>query len=181
MRVTRLPKTTGCRCLLIHCICRSLKHGCRYRKPGHVQNSRKLTMSHHTHNCHARYPEKPLQMGPMLINTQFCHHSGCFECILSLGVHSSEAVLAHRSDATHENWHNRHKDSEIYYKSLPEVEEAEKRGTRCDLFSKLVVTARRFTTCMPSDPEHTKCGWYDKSRYIANSLVSVEFRAATSI
>ncbi|KAF7973410.1 hypothetical protein HWV62_15209 [Athelia sp. TMB] len=99
-----------------------------------------------------------------------CRRSGCFECILSLGVHSSEAVLVHRSDDTHENWHNRHKDSDIFYKSLPEVEEAEKRGTRCDLFSKLVVTARRFATCMPSEPEHTKSGWYDKSRYIANSL-----------
>lgn len=99
-----------------------------------------------------------------------CHAGMCFECALQLGIHSAEAITVHQLDASHHLWHERHKDTKAFTGALPQVLQAEKDGIRCNLRHKLVVTARKFSTCMPSNSEFTKPGWYDK--FIQTSSVS---------
>ena len=77
-------------------------------------------------------------------------------------MHSAEAILVHQADSSHVRWHDRHKDTSLFDQARPQIIEAEKDGSRCDITHKLVLTATNFNAYMPTNSTFTKPGWYDK-------------------
>ena|ERR1700728_3825738 len=92
-----------------------------------------------------------------------CHTSKCFHHLLMLQhIHSAEALLSHRRDNQHEDWHKRHLKAEVE-KAKSEVAHALETSTRLDLRHQLAEVASKFPFCHPVKPLLVKCGWYDQT------------------
>lgn len=124
-------------------VTRSCRHGHRYTNP---------------HTVHYA----------SVLHCKLCHAGKCFDCILSLGIHSAEAAFIHLADPTHQAWHGQHKGKERLTDIRRGDLEAEMMGARCDMRNKLTAVAANFKTCSPSKHEFIKPGWYDKFIQISN-------------
>lgn len=106
-------------------------------------------------------PPHTLPCASVLI-CDLCHAGKCFGCILSLGIHSGEAMFLHHRDPTHKTWHRQHKRRDSLADIRTRDLEAEMIGAPCDRRNKLVAIAANFNTCVPLKQNFIKLGWYDK-------------------
>ncbi|KAI0064565.1 hypothetical protein BV25DRAFT_1881865 [Artomyces pyxidatus] len=100
------------------------------------------------------------------LNCKRCHHSRCFVHLAGIGIHSSQAVVAHQKSTDHRYWHNLHRSlRDSFVRNKPNILAAEMSG---DGFSnlmghRLAIAATTFPHCQPVDILNTRHGWYDQA------------------
>ncbi|KAH7929751.1 hypothetical protein BV22DRAFT_107094 [Leucogyrophana mollusca] len=126
-----------------------------------------------------------------------CHSGRCFSHVLEMNlVHSAEAILLSRADASDQRWHQHHKQSKAKFEvARPKILRDEEEAVRPDMRHKLVHLALNFRTSTAVNPRLTKHGWYDeyvqlpsipimtnppKLKKLANIPDTVEFSPQTS-
>ena len=107
--------------------------------------------------CHGRTSHSA-----SVLHCKLCHAGKCFSCILSLGIHSAEAVFFYDKNPTHKTWHSQHKRREYLADIRTRDLEAEITGAPCSRLNKLIAVAANFNTCIPSKQDFITPGWYDK-------------------
>ncbi len=88
-----------------------------------------------------------------------CGVSICYKQILSIGMHSAEALLAHRGGGN--GWHSRHQ-----HKQSAGLSTDQGRSAHADVIQeyrdKLVFLAKTYPSCRPLNSTSTVLGWYDQ-------------------
>lgn len=89
-----------------------------------------------------------------------CHKRICFQKLLQLGMHSTDALLL--MDPSMLTLHKRHLEAQkAYNDGLASVKKAEKSGASSDYHNLLVATAIKYATCWPAQADRTSLGFYD--------------------
>ncbi|PCH38191.1 hypothetical protein WOLCODRAFT_15704 [Wolfiporia cocos MD-104 SS10] len=91
-----------------------------------------------------------------------CRHSKCFKHMLEKdGIHSAEAILAHRKSKDHSYWHKLHTDRRTQdVRNAKSMRSIMSTGSRWSCRERLTVAALYYGKCNPLS-RSMKRGWYD--------------------